>query len=188
MQKIYSKYLESESTSDRSRSGRQRSISERSRRSIKRIYLEDRMLSTISITRIYNEYSERQISISSVQKILKKYGLNSYMAKKKPYLTGKQRPWRMSWAKDRVVWDVVKWSRIVYSDECIIQTYHVSNRIRIRRASPERNNSLYSQPIMRHGPKIHVWCCFSYCVTGILRRITGNINALKYTTEIYYMT
>jgi len=122
MQKIYNKYFESRSTSDCPRSGRLRSISERSRRSIKRICLEERMLSTISITRIYNEYTDRQISISSVQKILKKYGLNSYMIKRRPHLTEKQRQRRMSWAKDRVAWDVVKWTGIICSAECIIQT------------------------------------------------------------------
>ena len=106
--------------------------------------------------------------------------------KKKPYLTGKQRQRRVLWAKDRVAWNVVKWSGIVYSDGCIIQTYHVSNRLRIRRTSSERNNPLCSQPIMRHGPKIHVWDCLSYYGTGILRRITGNINALKYTTEMIH--
>jgi len=54
-------------------------------KSIKPICLENRMLSTISITWIYNEFTDRQISISFVQKILKKCGWNSYMAKNKPY-------------------------------------------------------------------------------------------------------
>jgi len=128
MQKIYSRYLESGSKSDCPCSGIPRSISERSIRSIKWICLEDRMLSTIIITQIYNEYADRQISISSVQKILKKCSWNSYRAKKKPYLTGKQRQWMVSWAKDRVAWDVVKWSGIVYSSGA--QTFSTAGQLK----------------------------------------------------------
>ena len=37
---------------------------------------------------------------------------------------------------------------------------------------------------MRHGPKIHVWGCFTSQVVGLPKRIHGNMTAEKYQNEI----
>jgi len=47
------------------------------------------------------------------------------------------------------------------------------------------NNTL-TQTVMWHWSKIHVWGCFTSQGVGLLKRIHGNMNALKYQKEILH--
>ena len=157
MQYLWKKYLETGSVVDKMRSARPPIISSQCSWAIKWICQRNRILSVSSITSIYNTDILRHVSVSTVQKILRKYGLSSYTAPQKPFLTLSQRRRRLTWAKTYGTWGTNKWEAIIFTDECVIQCYSSTRKVRIRRTSNEKYNNTLTQPVMRHWPKIHVW-------------------------------
>lgn len=186
MQNLWKKYKETGSVRDKIRKGRPIIVSPQASRAITRICKANRFLSVKNITHTYNTDDVQNISASTVQKILQKYGLRSFSAKKKPYLKLHQRVRRVSWARTYSTWDADKWGDVVFSDECIFQSYSSSGKLLIRRTSLENCNPTFIQPVMRHGPKVHVWGCFNSNGVGLLKRINGNMNAEKYQKEILH--
>jgi len=184
MQYLWKKYKETGTIRDKTRSGRPVILSPQGSRVIERICKRNRLLSVKSITRMYNTDVVRHVSVSTVQKILIKYGLRSYTAVQKPFLKSSQRLRRVAWAKDYMTWDTAKWGAVVFSDECVIQSYSSIRKVKIRRTASERCNPTLIQPVMRHGPKIHVWGCLTSNGVGLLKRIKGNMNAEKYQNEV----
>jgi len=161
--------LETGSVVDKMRSGKPPVISPQCSRAIKRICQRNRLLSVSNITVIYNTVTLRHVSVSTVQKILKMYRLRSYTEPQKPFLTLSQRRERRTWAKSYGTWDTNKWKAIVFTDECVIQSYLSPRKVRIRRTSNEKYNNTLTQPVMRHGPKIHVCGCFTSQGVGLLK-------------------
>ena len=186
MQYLWKKYLNTGSVRDKIRKGRPTIVSPQASRAITRICKANRLLSVHNITHTYNTSAVQNVSVSTVQKIMKKYGFRSYSAMKKPYLKLHQRLRRVFWATTYSAWGADKWRDVVFSDECIFQSYSSSNKLLIRRTSLERNNAAFIQPVMRHGPHIHVWGCFNSNGVGLLKRINGNMNAEKYQKDILH--
>jgi len=184
MQYVWKKYLETGSIVDKNRKGRPTAVSPRGQRTIKRMCTANRYLPVSSIAVTYNSYTSENVSHSTVQRILKRYGLRSYKAVKKPFLNLSQRRKRVTWANTFSTWNIKKWGAVVFSDECVIQSLPSTRTLRVRRTSAERNKPALFQPVMRHGPKIHVWGCFSSNGVGILKRISGTMNAEQYQRNI----
>lgn len=186
MQYLWKKYLETGSVLDRMRNGRPTIVSPQASRAITRICKANRFASLPNITCMYNTSSVRNVSVSTVQKNLKKYGFRSYAAIKKPYLKMHQRLKRLSWAKTYSSWDADKWRDVVFSDECVFQSYSSSNKLLIRRTASEKSNPAFNHPVMGHGPSIHVWGCFNSNGVGLLKRIYVNMNAERYQKDILH--
>lgn len=186
MQYVWKKYVETGSVRDKMRSGRPTIVSPQASRAIRRICRANRFLAVHNITRMYNTSSVQNVSVSTVQKILNKYGFRSYAAINKPYLKMHHRIRRLSWAKTYSSWNSDKWGDVVFSDECFFQSYSSSNKLLIRRTALEKYNPVFNQPVMGHGPSIHVWGCFNSNGVGILKRINGNMNAERYEKEILH--
>ena len=107
MQYLLKKYLETGCILDKKRTGRPPIVSPQSKRSIKRICTRNHLLSVASIASAYNSYTYCNVSNSTVQRILQKYGLRSYTAIKKSYLNLNQRSRRVEWANTFSTWDPI---------------------------------------------------------------------------------
>lgn len=186
MQYVWKKYRETGSVRDRMRKGRPTIVSPQASRAIKRICKANRFASVPNITLRYNSSYVRNVSVSTVQKILKKYGFRSYTAIKKPYLKMHQRLKRLSWVKTYSSWDADKWGDVVFSDECFFQSYSSSNKLLVRRTASEKYNPAFNHPVMGHGPSIHVWGCLNSNGVGLLKKINGNMNAERYQKDILH--
>ena len=99
---------------------------------------------------MYNTDTLRHVSVSTVKKFLKKYGLRNYTVHQKPFLTLSQRRRILTWTKTYGTWDTNRWNAIVF-----IQSYSSTKMVRIRRTSNEKYNITLSQPVMKHWPKIY---------------------------------
>ena len=67
---------------------------------------------------------------------------------------------KSTWAKTYGTWDTNKWKAIVFTDECVIESYSSTRKVRIN----------------IHWSNIHVWGCFT----------NGNRNAEKYQKDILH--
>jgi transposase len=59
-----------------------------------------------------------KMSNSTIKNLARLYGLQHWRAKKRPELTVKVAADRLLWAKCRAHWDVEKWKKYMWSDEC----------------------------------------------------------------------
>ena len=169
---------------DKYRSGRPLRLSARSERRIRRISILNRDMSLRAIMGIYNRDTHDNISRSTINRILIKYGLKSRVAVNKPFLTFKQRKRRVDWAFIKKDWSTAQWSCVVFSDESMFRSYSFSNRSMIRRFDNERINPKVTNKVLQHGPQVHVWGAFSRNGVGMIKRVDGILNAEKYQRHI----
>ena len=184
LQKLLKKFQETGKYEDSKRSGRPCKISQRGERIIRRISLKDRFLSARNVLGIYCDQTKDNISQSTLNRILNEYVLRSHTAVKKTLLNYSQRQRRLEWARDKKNWPISKWNTVVFSDESLFQTFQCSRKRRVRRFSNESLSALCTQNTLKHSPQVHVWGCFSSNGVGLIKRISGHVNAQKYTENI----
>lgn len=183
IQKIIKKYKDFGIYEDRKRSGRPVKMSLRIQRRIRRICMQNRFMSLTNITGSYNKHLQN-ISRSTVNNILIKYGLKSRPAIIKPLLNKKQRIRRIQWARGKEDWDHKKWASVVFSDESMFRTMSHTRRATVRCLENERLKPFCTKKMVQHCNQVHVWGCFSIFGVGMLKKIEGNLNSKKYQSEI----
>lgn len=184
MQKIWQKFLRTNETKDLARIGRPRKVSVRTERLIKRISSANNNLSVPQVTCDFISRCSTEISSSTVRRILKKYGIHGYRSVRKPFLSIRQRQKRMLWANKHKDWDFSKWKKVVFSDESIFQCYSHHGKHWVLRTANDKGKPGNIQQTMSHGPKIHVWGCFSSNGVGLLKKIEGSMDAKLYQRSI----
>jgi transposase len=58
------------------------------------------------------------VHVSTLKRVLKKYGISNWKAKRRPYLSAKDAKARLKWCKERRNWTIEEWAIHMWSDEC----------------------------------------------------------------------
>jgi transposase len=95
--------------------------SPRGDRRIARIALSNRKLTSSQICDIYNCKENVKISPATVRKRLIQAGLKGCKARKKPWLTEKNRAARLRFAQKYKDWKAEDWEHVLWSDETNIE-------------------------------------------------------------------
>jgi transposase len=135
-----------------------------------------------NITSKFNSsYPGREVSSMTVQRVLKRKGINSYVASKKPFLSVLDRIKRLKWCRERRNWSVYQWSKIIFSDESNFEVLNRKRRIYIKRFADEKfKNQFVVNRVQAGGGSVGIWGCFSMAGTGICNLYTGRINQHSY--------
>ena len=96
------------------RSGRPRKSSGREDRTLVRLSLADRHLTSPPLRREWEESTGVQVSTRTVRRRLVDNGLKGCRARKKPLLTNKQRERRLAWAHAHKNWTRAQWQRVLF--------------------------------------------------------------------------
>ena len=91
----------SPSFKDRPRKGRPRKSTEKDDRRIRRLSEADRRKTAPSIKGEFEQHSSVQMHRRTYQRRLVEFGLHGRVARKKPYISAKNRKHRLKWAKER---------------------------------------------------------------------------------------
>lgn len=104
---------------------------------------------------------------------LSETGLDSYVARKKPFISENNKKKRLEWCLTHKDWTVDDWKNVLWSDESSFTlSYH--GRTFVRRPKERAYDPKYLKPTFKHGGgKIQVWGCFSAAGVGDLHRIYG---------------
>ena len=102
-------YKDTESFKDKERCGRQRITTPKQERIVHCISSSDRRVTAVDIKK---SHYDSKLSISTLKNILKHYGLNDHVARKKPLISLKNRLKRLQFAKTHINWTIKDWSRI----------------------------------------------------------------------------
>lgn len=158
-------------------SGRPNTTTAREERHLRTLALRDRFSTTRAVGNHWLETLERRLSMASVYRRIRSYGLRSY----RPFwclpLTPRHRTRRLEWCNERVNW-VQEWHNVVFSDESRFCLWAHDGRRRVRRLRGERRN--LDLALQRHTaltPGVMVWGAISYNSRSPLVFIEGNLNA-----------
>lgn len=156
-------------------SGRKRKTSGRQDRAIVKIAKQDPFCSSRSMSNKAKIDHNIEVSRKTIERRLKEAGLNSYVAKKKPFISALNIKKRLDFALSHKDWTVDQWKRILWTDETFFNlSYH--GRQFVWRPKGKEYDRKYIKPTFKHGGgKIMVWGCFSSNGVGDLYKIDGTM-------------
>jgi transposase/arsenate reductase-like glutaredoxin family protein len=163
---------------DRFRCGRPSKITIREIRNLIRLSMNDPFLTARDL---HSQWlTSTHVSLTTIRRILTKYGLYARIAARKPLLTMMHKRKRLQWCKDYKSWTASEWEKVIFSDECRIQL-HQSKPSLVRRPRGCRYNEKYTQKTVCHREKsIVIWGAIKSNGERSLVLCNGNINATKY--------
>ena len=169
------------SVDDRKRTGRPRITTPREDRSLLRICLNDRRLTSPQLKREWMESCGVQCSSRTVRRRLVKEGLHGRVARKKPLLTQRHKRVRLKWAMGRKHWTLSQWHQIIWSDESIFNLFGSDGRVCVRRRKGEEFlPECINQTVKFGGGSVMMWGCISCGGVGPLVKVDGRMKAIDY--------
>jgi hypothetical protein len=106
-------------------------------------------------------------------------------AKKMPYISEKNRLYRLEWCREREKWTIDQWRKILWSDESPFEL-RCKRRFRVWRRPEERFHPKNCKGTVKHDKKIMVWGCFAAHGVGKLHRIKGILDQHGYHSILQY--
>ena len=175
-------YSEFKQVKDLPRSGRPRKLSEKSENYIFRMQRKDPKKSYKNIAREFNESSVNiTISKSTVRRVLKRKGLDAFVAARKPLLTARDRLQRLRWCRERLKWSVEEWARVLFSDEANFEVFNRKSKVIVKRMRGEKFLSRHIVPRLQGGGgSVGIWGCFCHKGKGLCSIYQGRVNRFTY--------
>lgn len=134
---------------------------------------------------------KREMTIKQVQSVLSLFHVstrtisrriheqlhfNRRLAKRKPFISEKNRESRLEWCKQHQNWTSDMWRCVLWSDESPFEL-RCQVRKSVWRSKDETYENFAMQGTVKHEKKINIWGCFSvhgvgriYCIAGNLER------------------
>ena len=182
VQNAYKKHLESNTFTDKPRCGRPRMSTLHQDRTLKRLALTNRPLSSKILSRQWHDVDGSLISPKSVRHRLNKHGLNGRVAIKKPFISKINQQKRLKFADEFLHFSVTDWQTVLWSDESKFNLAgNDSRRIFVWRRQNESYKPECLQGTVKHGGgSIMVWGCMSSFGPGQLHQVEGIMNGAMY--------
>lgn len=108
-----------------------------------------------------------EVDPSTVRRYLRKMGLVSRIAPRKPLLTKRHRRLRLEFAKKYVQQDHDFWRHVLFTDETRVAVRNDSSKHRVRRKTGERH--MFFTPTVKHPASVMLWGCFGANGVGMIR-------------------
>jgi len=163
------------------RSGRPKAASELEKKMLARMSEADRTKTAPDLQSELNLATNKNISVSTTQRILRDKGLMGRISARKPLLRPANKVKRLQWAKEHVRWTPAQWERVLWTDESKFELFGSKRRVYVRRRIGERMNEKCVTKTPKHGGgSVMVWGCFAGEIVGDLVQIEGNLNKEGY--------
>jgi transposase len=160
--------------------GRKKKLNKREERMLVNDLRKNKNQSIRDMTKEYNSYNNMNISKSTVYNVIKDNNFNSYVARKKPFLSEVNIKKRLNFSKEFFCKSIEYWRNVIWSDECSFKLFNPNQNTKYWK-QPEKSFKIPTTvPTKTYSEKIMVWSCFSYNGVGKLIFIEENINSLKY--------
>ena len=180
----YKRFKQDGLLNERPGRGRKRTLSKRQERLIIQQILHCRRMTLAQIKQFIYDNFQIEISRASIGRLLQKANVKSYVPIEKPLLTKEQRSKRFLWAKAHRNWTKQHWRKVIFSDESVFRTNNHRRTNRMWRRKHEKYNRECINSKVKHPLSIQVWGAISYYGKSQLQMVNGNLNSIKYQTEI----
>jgi len=175
--KIFDKYVATNSVKQQPGQGRKCATTTREKARIVR----EAVRNPTSTAAIIKENLDLTVSTSTVKRRLREAGLRNYLAKKKPFISKKNKLKRIEFAKRYASMPLDFWKTVIWSDESKFELLGMKKRQKVWRKPNQGLQEQFLQHTVKHGGgSIMVWGCFSWAGLGKLFEIKG-----KMTGEVY---
>lgn len=124
-----------------------------------------------------------QLSVSgrTVRRRLVAQGLNSKLARKRPFISKANKAKRLKFAKEHADKPLEFWKTVLWTDESKFELFNRKRRVRVWCRSGEELQERHIQGTMKHGGgNVMVWGCFSWGGVGSIVKIDGIMTADSY--------
>ena len=167
-------------SSARSNSGRKPKLSERDRRTLKRIVCK--ILELLQQRLQHNSIVIlKTLSTKTVRRELHKSNIHSRAATAKPLITENNAKWRQIWCDDHKTWTSDDWKYTIRSGESSFTLFTTSGRVYVWRTPQEAHNPVCLVTTVRHGSgSVTIWATMSCYSAGPTITTNGQITASEY--------
>lgn len=184
VERTLKKYRETGNCDNLGRRGRREALTESEKNYVRLLSIRNRRKTAVELTSEFNSTREikKKVSVCTVQRALRKRGLNGRVAAKKPLLRAVNVRKRLQFAKDHVDWTLEQWHQVLWTDETKVEFFGTKRRVIVRRFRGERFKRNCVIPTVKHGGgSINVWAAISAKGTAPLKQIHGTVLLFLYT-------
>lgn len=151
IQKVIMNYKSTGLLTSKPRSGRPSALSIRESRFIIRSVKINPRLSASQIAKSVAERFQKNVSLTTIRRELKKHNYHGRVARKKPFISRVNRAKRMAFAKEHLNKTLDFWKKVIYSDESKFCIFGIKGRKYVWRkpCTELKKENLF--PTVKHG-------------------------------------
>lgn len=162
-------------------SGRKPKLTNRDRRTLKRIVARQHKTTAARVTAELNTHLSNTVSIKTVRRELHNANIHGRAAIAKPLITEANAKLRKKWCHDHKTWTLDDWKNVVWSDESLFTLFPTNGRVYVWRTPKEAYDPDCLLPTVKHGGgSVMIWAAISWYSAGPIIHITGRITANEY--------
>lgn len=166
---------------DKIRPKKSRKTTARVDRKIHRLSEANRFRTAVDIQSEISPELDTPISVHTIRRRLVEFGLHGRVARKKPYISAKNRKARFLFAKEHIDWTPEQWSKVIFTDESKFNRFGSDGKTYVRRRIGEEFNEKCVKPTVKgKGGSVMVWAGMSSNGTGPICRVNGIMDQFVY--------
>jgi transposase len=177
---IIRRYNQHGSIEIKARRGRPKKVTHRRENLIIREMKKNRRSTKCELLSKVNDKQSIKISTTTLKRVLNKNGYSKRIARKKPFVSVKNKMLRKKWAKAHLYWSIYKWKQVLWTDECHVEHDNQRNVLVWRRAGEEWLTDCLKGTVKSGRFSITIWSCVGWKGAGPIRIIKGRLNSEKY--------
>ncbi len=154
--------------------GRKKILNDREERKVLRAVENDRRLSAAKVAAQVFVDTGKSVSPETVRRTIRRKGLNGRVARKKPFISNKNKKRRLAFARDHVGKSPEYWDQVLWSDESKFNIFGSDGRIMVWRRPGEALKTECLRATVKHGGgSVMVWGCMAANGVGNIEFING---------------
>ena len=119
------------------------------------------------------------VSLSTIQKLIRKSGFSAYRPIGIPCLNVTRKKDRLQWAHKHAFYNGDDWKDVIFTDETTVELDHRAIPF-VRRRKGDRIRAIHTRPNKTFAKKVMFWGCISAHGPGCLVPIRSTLNAARY--------
>ncbi len=165
--------------SGRKKCGRKRCTTNRENRSLMSIVKQNRFK---NLGELHKEWTQAGVKASraATHRRVKEFGYSCRIPLVKPLLNHRQRQRRLTWAKEKKIWTVAQWSKVLFSDESKFCISFGNQGPRVWRKGGEAHSPSCMKSSVKFPQSVMIWGAMSSAGVGPLCFLKTNVTAPVY--------
>lgn len=181
IESVVKRFSSTNTTKNKSRSGRPRKIKRGEQRYIARTVNKEPQTSLRQLKNQLETHFGTVVHRTTVSRALNRLHIKARVAAKKPYISAIYKKKRLEFAKQYINKSTDFWKSVLFSDESKFNIRGSDGRKYVWRHTGERYLPKYTQGTVKHGGgNVLVWGCMSGSATGRLEIIRGIMDRFVY--------
>lgn len=162
-------------------SGRKTLLSDRDRRTLRRIVAAKKKTTASKVAAELNHGLQNPVSVRTVRRELHKQNIHGRAAITKPLVSPVNAKRRVKWCNDHKIWTSDQWKHVIWSDESAFTLFPTTGRVYVWRTPREAYNPDCLVPSVKHGGgSIMVWGAVSWFSVCPIVTLQGRITSREY--------